>query len=325
MLVVSGGCAPERTSLPEQSGTPVQLTRNDASDFHPSWSPDGTMILYDSEEGDSASVRVLDVDGLSSRVLAAGDHPYWLPDGRGVTAVQYLPEGIEVVSVFSLEDATARVLTNAEGRNGAGFPSPDGEQVAFLSNRDGDWEVYVVPAAGGAERRITDNEADEFFSGWAPDGSHLAYQSHRDGNWDLFMVRLEDGVETQLTRDEGDESALQWSPQGDRFVFTSSRSGNRELYMQQADGSALQQLTESSGGIGWHRWSPDGTRVAYVVSESDDRTTLHVLHVETGRDIVVVDHPSHNVAPDWAPDGQRLVFASDRDGDFDLYLVELPR
>jgi TolB protein len=299
----------------------LKVTDNQSNDFHPSWSSDGRTILYDSKAGDSSSVRAVSLDGRYPRDLGSGDHPYWVPGGEYVTLIQYLDDGVEVVALLNLDSGTARPITRAAGRNGAGFPSPDGKSIAFMSNRDGDWELMVVPTEGGDQLRLTDNDASEFFGSWSPDGSMIAFQSNRDGNWDGYVVNVESGQERRLTSHEADDGGFLWSPDGERIAFTSSRDGHSELYWINADGTGLRRLTQSQGDVSWPSWSPDAQRIAYAVSQAE-HTSVDVVVVESGEITRVVAHPSRNVAPDWSPDGCRLAFVSDRDGDFEIYVAD---
>lgn len=323
--------APSMTSfVPEidQRGVHSQvrrLTDNDATDFHPSWSPDGTALLFDSDEGGASSIHTLDLASGLIRRVGAGDHPYWLPGGDRVTAVQARLGGVEVVALLALDGALVQTVSAAQGRNGAGFPSPDGRHIAYLADRDGDWDLFVAPVAGGPEQRLTDTDADEFFSSWSPDGRALTYQSDASGNWDLFTLRLDGDRPFRLTDHPAHDTSLRWSPDGTVGAFISTRDGTGDLYLMDADGSAVRRLTESAGDADWHQWAPDGTHLAYAVTRADGTATIWVVHVASGVARPLVDHPSRNLAPAWSPDGRRLVFASDRDGDFDLYLLDLPR
>lgn len=318
------GCEVRAPGEMQAPSTLQKLTDNEATDFHPTWSPDGRMILFDSEEGDSASVRILHLHDLHLQTLVAGDHPYWLPDNQHITTVQYLPDEEEAVSLISLAGDTPYLLTNVGGRKGAGFPSPDGSHIAFLSDQDGDWELYLVPTDGGEARRLTDNGKDDFFTGWSPDGSRIAYQRKQADHWDGFVVRLADGVEVKMTNTAADEGGLRWSPDGSRLVYTAARNDSTSIYVMKPDRSEVHRLVSHAGNADWHQWSPDGTRIAYAVTTPDDQASIFVLDVSTGNSTVLVDHPSTNIAPDWSPDGEQLLFASNRDGDFELYLISIP-
>jgi Tol biopolymer transport system component len=323
-VLACGAAGPSCREAREAGPLVERLTHNDYEDFHPSWSPDGRAILFDAREGDSATVRVLELGASTPRIVAGGDHPHWLPDGAHVTAVQYLSSGAEVVVVIALDGTSTRVLSDPAMRSGAGVPSPDGRLVAFASDRDGDWELFVVPTADGPERRLTDNDARDFFNSWAPHGSAIAYQTDREGEWSGRVLSLSNGADHRLPNDSLPATALRWSPDGNRLAFTAATADLRALYLVDADGGRLVRGFETSGSIDWLEWSPDGTRIVLAAATSDTSASLMLFDVRAQRAEPLVEHPSRNVAPAWSPDGLQIVFASDRDGDFDLYLVRVP-
>ena len=82
----------------------------------------------------------------------------------------------------------------------AGFPawSPNASQIAFMSNRDGNWDIYVVGANGQGLRRLTAGGSSEGLPAWSPDGVAIAYMSDQDGGWAVYLQRLDDGRSGKL-------------------------------------------------------------------------------------------------------------------------------
>ena len=76
--------------------------------------------------------------------------------------------------------------------------SPDGSQIAFVSARSGNWELYLVEIATGAERRLTDDAAADVAPAWSPDGRRLAFLSNRDGAWAVHILDLRSGQVQKL-------------------------------------------------------------------------------------------------------------------------------
>jgi CubicO group peptidase (beta-lactamase class C family) len=149
------------------------------------------------------------------------------------------------------------------------FPawSPDGSRIAFVSNRDGNDEIYSMNADGSDARRLTQTaDADESFPAWSPDGSHISFDSNRGGNWDVYVMASDGSDVRRLTNHPGEDWISSWSPDGQRIVFESKRDGNYEIYVMNADGSGQQRLTRNAVQDGDPSWSPDGSRIVFRFS-----------------------------------------------------------
>ena len=119
--------------------------------------------------------------------------------------------------------------------------SPGGTQLAFVSDRDGNPEIYVTPLTGGA-RRITQRPSAEGAPAWSPDGTHLAFTSDKD----VFLLRIEGGVPRALTQavlTGGSYERPQWSPDGSRLAATwVTGPGQAEIVILRTDGGATVRL-----------------------------------------------------------------------------------
>jgi len=164
----------------------------------PSWSPDNQNIVFPSQQESDRQWRVYRTRGLAiDRVRRHGGDifgrvPIWLADGRIVYWECPLNEcGLYVMH----EDGTGPIRLTTSEHDTAPAASPDGKRVAFMSNRDGNWEVYVVdthPPAGQVEtglRRLTRNQARDGIPVWSPDGRWIAFASDRDGAWAVWVMR----------------------------------------------------------------------------------------------------------------------------------------
>ena len=117
---------------------------------------------------------------------------------------------------MSADGSDKQRLTRNEGADVHPAWSPDGRSIAFISDRDGSFQLYVMPAAGGAPRLITSgiegpgNPAGEWAAAWSPDGTRLAFTADFDGNFDIVTISADGGPVTALTSDPEADFAPSW-------------------------------------------------------------------------------------------------------------------
>ncbi len=134
--------------------------------------------------------------------------------------------------------------------------SPDGQWIAFRSNREGSWNIYVIPAEGGAAIRIS-AAGNNQQAVWAPTSEALAYQSDRDGNWEIYVGNVTTGEEIRVTHDDAKSLWPTWSCAADSVVYATDADGNWELYhVQTWDGMVLARVTDDPATDIYPVWLP---------------------------------------------------------------------
>ncbi|MGD2206890.1 MAG: protein kinase [Anaerolineae bacterium] len=204
-------------------------------------------------------------------------------------------------------------------------PSPTSKpgvkgRIAFVSERDGNLEIYVMRADGSGLTRLTTHPAVDGGPDWSPDGKRIAFVSERDGNREIYAMNANGGGLTRLTNHPAQDNDPAWSPDGTRIAFYSDRDGNREIYVMNADGSGQTNLTRHPAKDVQPDWSPDGKRIAFY-SNRDGNPDLYVMDANGSGQARLAGDPSGEFTPAWSPNGQRIVFMSNRHGNREIFVM----
>ena len=201
-------------------------------------------------------------------------------------------------------------------------------RIAFHSNRDGNWNIFVMNADGSDQTRLTDDLAADSWPSWSPDGRRIAFISSRDDPdpndddtiWEIYVMNADGSGQTRLTNDSEWHSLPRWSPDGQRIAFQSYRDENWEIYVMNADGSGRTRLTDESRSSSELNWSPDSQRIA-LRSTRDGNNEIYAMSADGSAQTRLTDNAANDRFPSWSPDGQRIAFYSYRDENWDIYVI----
>lgn len=201
--------------------------------------------------------------------------------------------------------------------------SPDGELIAFASNRDGFQEVYLMRADGSGVRRLTNLNASTYASSWSPDSRSLLVESNVSGDVEIYTLAIGAGTLARITQRPGRDSYPQWSPSGDLIYFASFKDDRSDLYAMDPDGGNVRQLTDRQGADLTPVPSPDGTMLAFGSDRTGDRE-IFILPLDGSPPRRVTNHPGFDGWPRWSPDGSQLTFTSEvAGGNNEIYIINV--
>jgi len=163
------------------------------------------------------------------------------------------------------------------------------------------------------------------------DGGRIAFASTRDGNNEIYVMDTNGANVTRLTNEPSLDSNPAWSSDGRRIAFMSYRDGNYEVYVMGTDGSNVARLTNDPAWDGEPAWSPDGTHIAFTSSRDDPdpagcypncRLEIYAMDADGSNVTRLTGDPAVDWGPAWSPDGRRIAFTSERDGNTDIYVMD---
>lgn len=237
----------------------------DSNATAPAWDPTGTRLVY-ATYGTNGRIIMTDAAGGPWRVLQS---KIW---NTSLTTPVFAPDGASVLYARSDDDSHSTLwripLTGGDpvridrGRGISSSPSfsPDGRRIAFMTDRLGHNEVYIIDADGSNPVWITQIAGDlneSSYRGepdWSSDGITVALQSRLAGNFQIMTVNMRDNVATRLTNVAENQSPS-WAPDGRHLVFTSNRTGSDQLWIMDTRSGVTRQLTNQSGAK-YGAWSP---------------------------------------------------------------------
>ncbi len=230
---------------------------------------------------------------------------------QGEIVVTSTREGSADLYAFERADPGrfVRITQDAGDELGPAY-SPDGSLVAYATNRDGNFEIYVVDADGTNRRRITSTVANETEPTWTPDGNRIVYQSDASGTAQIGIMQVDGSGQRSLTDGRANmEPAV--SPDGTRIAFSSIRDGNYEIYIMDLDGSNQRNVSQS--GPSTHErvpaWLDDDTIVLLREERSGRSATWVVVRQRLGGEARVLTEPTV-VISDFALSGDGTLLAA---------------
>jgi TolB protein len=230
-----------------------QITRNDSINILPRWG--AGRLFYTSFQDQNPDLWVH--EGGKHRKLSS---QRGMNSGAAVCGGKMLvtmSKGGENTDIYQIDASTGREiarLTTHWAIDTSPTFSPDCKQVAFLSDRSGSPQIFVMNADGSDQRRLTFKGTYNTSPSWSPKGDKIVFQARDDkGSYDIFLVDLRGNME-RLTQNQGNNEDPSFSRDGRYIVFVSSRKGGRHVWVMTSDGTYQRQLTTGAGGHDTPSW-----------------------------------------------------------------------
>ena len=243
----------------------------------PNWSHDGATLLFNRD----GRIERIPVAGGKPEIIDTGfatrcnnDHGI-SPDSKWLAiSDQSQEDHRSLVYIVPLEGGTPRRITPKSPSYWHGW-SPDGKTLAFVGERNGDFDIYTIPAAGGEETRLTTAKGLDDGPEYSPDGTYIYFNSERTGHMQIWRMKADGSEQEQVTADDDNNWFPHISPDGQWMVFLTydkSVTGHPEnkdvmlRLMSLGDRKiiVLAKLFGGQGTINVPSWSPDSKRLAFA-------------------------------------------------------------
>ncbi len=234
------------------------------------------------------------------------------------------------IGVFMIHPVQAILPTDLAQEANAPSSSVPTDQIAFVSTRSGNDEIWVIDEEGSNLKQVTFTGRTwqgEYAPDWSPDGQHIAFTTYRFGGWKIAVMRADGSNISRLTQNPVSvyEDSPRWSFDGSKIAFVKYRV-KPGIYIMDADGTNQQRLTDNSKDryqemTAQPFWVPDSSGLLYVSKEVGNyeifRMDLDDLHRER-----LTNDAGTDLAPTMSPNGKEITFYSNRAGTFEVYVMQ---
>lgn len=302
-------------TIPASGGMAVPLTDGRTNVWSPTWSRDGSTIFYVSNRGGSMDLwqQAVADDGRP-----AGE-PLAVTQGLGIRSAAFSPDGsrlaysrggwvTNVWRVPMLSDRPAKWVDAEQVTSEHAYiefvdVSPDGAMLAVSSDRRGNQDLWLLPAAGGEMTPLTTDPAPDWNPRWSPDGREIAFYSYRSGNRDIWVMPSRGGPARQLTSHPAQDSNPTWSPDGHKLAFFSRRSGEAATWIVDPAGGEPRFVMK--GDFDLAAWSAKGEWTALFAQNGN-----RFYRIPRGGGVPVLLPGEQPISPRFSPDGQSIYYST---------------
>ena len=316
------------TSLPTETATPLPTNTSlaTATELAPLNGSGGGVIAFSSNRDGNMDIYLMNANGSGQRRLTthtSDDYwPSWSPDSNKIAFASERDGNFDIYSIeapgiirdqeideslYKLQRITENPATDLEPAW-----SPNGDYIAFMSDRDGNWEIYILEidrdgSNPGAVHRLTNHKANDWLPCWSPDGTQIAFMSDRDGNEEIYRLDVETAIKSggidgaqRLTNNDATDSYPAWSPEGEMITFVSNRMGSQGLFSITVQNGEINMLFSGDSSVWVSSWSPDGKKIAFT-SDHDGNREIYLINPDGSNLRRLTENASLDGTPAWRP------------------------
>ena len=316
--IISGQVISNGTGM---GGVPVQLSGFESGvsvtdpngNFSFAAAPGGPYSVAPISSGTSFSPRLENIEFLDAprNLLFQAVHPTFAASSTLVYVGRTDIGSNANYDIYSLTNGVPTKLTAHEADDRNPVYSPDGQKIAFASDRDGNWEIYVMNSDGSHQTRLTNDLAMDDEPTWSPDSRKLAFvkTTGATNSAEIYTINVDGTNEARLTNNNIYEYSPAWSPDGAEIAFVHEQNGQADIYAMDANGGIRRRVTTSPEPDKNPAWSPDASWIAYDSGVSTNREIWKIRR-SGGPPIQLTNNSQESRSPAFSSDGQQVVFVS---------------
>lgn len=265
---------------------------------------DGMRMKGPVGERDISNIYQSDYDGANQTRLTITRSlefaPVFAPDMGAIAYTSYRSTYPDII-IQSLRDGRAPVMPargNSQNHNFLAAWSPDGAQIAFMTNRDGNPEIYIANRDGSNQRRVTNHPGIDATPTWSPTGAQLAFTSDRTGSPQVYIVNTDGTGVIRITSESYCDRAT-WSPAPlNEIAYASRTGGGYEIRIFDFNSRSSRAITDGIGSNESPAFAPNGRHLAFV----SDRTGQQQIYTiaRDGSDLRQITKAGSNKYPHWS-------------------------
>lgn len=223
------------------------------------------------------------------------------------------------IYLMKLDGTIVKKITN-KGMNTDPAFSPKGDKIAYVSNIDGDEEIFIYDIKSDSIIKLTNNDYTDFSPSFSPDGTEIVYVTNRDGSWEIYKIVINKRLAFRLTKNDFWDGFPSYTPDGNFIVFSSKRNGSEDIIIMKPDGSGERILY-------YTKYDETDPHLAgnnlYFRSNIDGEFEIYKFDIRT-KEVIRL---TYNDVPDWNPrvsnDGKRIVVSRKIKNLWNLYFINL--
>jgi len=193
--------------------------------------------------------------------------------------------------------------------------SPDGKQIIFESNRDGNWEIYLMKTDGSNQQRLTNNAYDDRRPSWHPNGEKIVYESNSEGSFQLYELNINSQAITKIKTELSYMEPIftRYSPDGSKLAFSNRLSENESnIIIFDRQGKEIASLANYGFRSFYPQWSADGKKILFFsrheTNNQDDE--IYTLNIDDSDKQRLTHWPKHNFCPAFSNNGNKIAYVT---------------